>query len=244
MKNIFTYILALFSAATFAQETNQMDAKGQRHGLWKGTHTESKRPRYEGTFEHGKETGIFKFFDDTKAGKVIATRDFTSKDGSAYTTFFDQDGNKVSEGKEVNKLTEGEWKYYHYKSKELMTLENYSKGKLHGDRKVYYKSGVVAEESKYENGLKVGVYKRYDEKNQLLEESNYKNGELEGPAFFNDGLGKTIKGQYTNGKKSGIWSYFENGKLVKKQNPNKIKQEKFKIDSKNKDARKRPENRQ
>ena len=31
--------------------------KAKKHGIWKGVYEESKRPRYEGTFEHGKEIG-------------------------------------------------------------------------------------------------------------------------------------------------------------------------------------------
>jgi antitoxin component YwqK of YwqJK toxin-antitoxin module len=57
--------------------------------------------------------------------------------------------NKVSEGKVVNKLFEGQWKYYHQASKNIMTTENYSKGKLDGLRTVFYISGKVAEEINY-----------------------------------------------------------------------------------------------
>jgi antitoxin component YwqK of YwqJK toxin-antitoxin module len=39
--------------------------------------------------------------------------------------FYDQNKNKVSEGKVVNKLFEGQWKYYHQASKNIMTTENY-----------------------------------------------------------------------------------------------------------------------
>ena len=242
MKSILFTLLAFLSLQTFAQEINKMDEKGQRHGLWKGTYEASKRPRYEGTFDHGKETGTFKFFDDTKEVKVIATRDFSAKDGSTYTTFFFYLGNKVSEGKEVNKLYEGEWKYFHFESKEIMATENYAKGKLHGIKKVFYKNGKIAEETTYVNGVKNGVYKKYSEKGDVFEDAIYKNDQFEGPVVYNDGAGKTIKGQFKDGKKSGIWKYYTNGKLTKEENPNKAKKEKFKIDSKDKDARKQPKN--
>jgi len=243
MKSILFTLLTFLSFQPFAQETNKLDEKGQRHGLWKGTYEESKRPRYEGTFEHGKETGTFKFFDDTKELKVIATRDFSAKDGSAYTTFFDQKGNKVSEGKEVNKLYEGEWKYYHLASKEIMSTETYTKGKLNGVRKVFYKNGKIAEETTYTNGIKNGSYKKYSEKGDILEESNYKNDQFDGPVIYRNGLGQLVNtGQYKDGKKSGMWKYYENGKFLKEENPNKVKKAKVKIDSKNKGARKLSEN--
>ena len=109
MKNMkYLLICLLSSLITFSQEVNKVDAQGKKDGLWKGIYEESKRPRYEGTFEHGIEVGKFVFYDDTKVGTIIATREFNSKDNSCYTIFFNQKGNKVSEGKLVNKLLEFE----------------------------------------------------------------------------------------------------------------------------------------
>lgn len=243
MKSILFTLLTFLSFQAFAQETNKLDEKGQRHGLWKGTYEESKRPRYEGTFDHGKETGTFKFFDDTKELKVIATRDFSSKDGSVYTTFFDQKGNKVSEGKEVNKLYEGDWKYYHFQSKEIMSTESYVKGKLNGAKKIFYKGGKVVEEINYTNGIKNGVYKKYSENGNVLEEATYKNDQLEGQATYKNGLGQIVStGKYKDGKKAGLWKFYENGKFVKEEDPNKAKKPKVEINSKSKGARKLPQN--
>lgn len=209
-----------FSQNILAQtEFNKLDLNGKKHGLWKGVFEESKRPRYEGTFDHGKEVGIFSFYDDTKAKSIIATREFNAKDNSAYTIFYDQNKNKVSEGKVVNKLFEGQWKYYHQASKNIMTMENYSKGKLDGLRTVFYISGKVAEEINYKNNLKNGFYKKYTEKGVVLEESIFKNNIYNGLAIFSDANGNIVsKGQFVNGKKSGVWQFFEKGKLVKETN--------------------------
>ena len=212
---IFLNVFCLYAQIEF----NKLDVNGKKHGLWKGVFEESKRPRYEGTFDHGKEVGIFSFYDDTKAKSIIATREFNAKDNSAYTIFYDQNKNKVSEGKVVNKLFEGQWKYYHQASKNMMTTENYSKGKLDGLRTVFYISGKVAEEINYKNNLKNGFYKKYTEKGVVLEESIFKNNIYNGLAIFSDGNGNIVsKGQFVNGKKSGIWQFFEKGKLVKETN--------------------------
>jgi hypothetical protein len=40
---------------------NKLDSQGKKHGFWKGFYEESKRSRYEGTFEHGNEIGKFQF---------------------------------------------------------------------------------------------------------------------------------------------------------------------------------------
>ena len=238
MKNHFFYLIIFFvmlcSQTIFAQtDFNKFDEKDKKHGLWKGVYTESKRPRYEGTFNHGQETGTFKFFDDTKTGTLIATRQFNPKDNSAYTIFYNQSKYKVSEGREVNRLYEGQWKYYHENLPDLMTTENYKAGKLDGKRMVYYRgSGLagqenIAEEANYLKGLKNGKYKKYTMKGVVLEDSNYKNGVLDGPAIFKDPLGNLVsKGNFKDGKKAGTWEFYENGKLVRRDNMNKIKRKK------------------
>lgn len=214
MKHII--VLLLLTYTCFAQEINKLDEKGLRNGVWKGIYLESKRPRYEGTFEHGKEIGLFKFFDDTKIGTVIATRDFTSKDNSCYTIFYNQKNNKVSEGNVVNKQFDGEWKYYHEDLPAIMTLENYISGKLEGKRKVFYKSGKIADETTYKAGIKNGTYKNFTETGILLEESIYKNGEYDGLAIFRNEEGQIAgQGLFKNGKKVGIWNILEKGKIKK-----------------------------
>lgn len=213
-------ILCLVWQSGFSQDNfNKLDEKGQKQGVWKGVYEESKRPRYEGAFNRGKETGTFKFFDDTKAQSLIATREFNPKENSAYTIFFDQKKNKVSEGKVVNKLHEGQWKYYHEASKEIMTTENYKNGKLNGLRSVFYKSGKIAEQTNYVNDVKQGSYKKYSEKGVVLEEATYKNGIFEGLAIYRDPEGNIIaKGLYKNGKKVKKWQFFQGGKLVSEDN--------------------------
>lgn len=214
MKYAFIFLVSI--NAIFAQEFNKLDENGLKNGVWKGVFEESKRPRYEGTFEHGKEIGIFKFFDDTKAGTVIATREFNAKDNSCYTIFYNQKKNKVSEGKLVNKLLEGEWKYYHEDSPLIMSTEFYINGKLEGIKKVFYKSEAIAEETSYKNGIKNGPYKNYAENGIVLEETIYKNGQYEGQAIFRNAENIIVgKGLFKNGKKTGIWEFTTNGKTTK-----------------------------
>lgn len=217
---IFVLIFFNFNCIQAQTNFNKLDEKGQKHGLWKGFYTDTKNPKYEGTFEHGKEVGTFTFFDNTKTKIVIATREFNPTDNSAYTIFYDQLKNKVSEGKVVNKVYEGQWKYYHKASKTVMTIENYSKGKLEGLRSVFYPNGKIAEEIVYKNDLKNGAYKRYTESGIIIEESNYINNQYEGLAIFRDPDDGTIvsKGKFVNGKKAGIWQFFAKGKLVNEMN--------------------------
>lgn len=238
MYSIFkTLAVLLFSQVVLSQQyINPVDENGKKHGVWKGFYEESGRQRYEGTFDHGKEVGVFNFFDDTKAKSIIATRTFDSKDTSCYTTFYDQNKNIVSEGKEINKVREGQWKYYHKASNIIMTLENYKNGKLDGLRTVYYKSGKILDETIYQNGLKEGVYKKYSETGIVMESSFFKNNEYEGEAIYKDPNDLVIaKGKFKNGKKVGKWQFFINGKLESEEDMNKpkkpqLKKDKVKID--------------
>lgn len=222
MSNKFYFIILFFvSISLFSQsDYNKLDEKGNKHGLWKGIYKDSKNPKYEGTFEHGKEVGVFTFYNNTKTKTVIATREFNPNDNSAYTIFYDPLKNKVSEGKVVNKVYDGQWKYYHKTSKQIMTIENYTKGKLEGLRSVFYPNGKMAEEILYKNGLKNGPYKKYTESGIIIEETNYKNNQFDGLAIFRDADDGMIvsKGKFVNGKKVGIWQFFQKGKLVKEEN--------------------------
>ncbi|MEW5677318.1 hypothetical protein ABGT15_13465 [Flavobacterium enshiense] len=220
MKNIkqntkFIFLLTFWLSVCYGQDFNKFDENGKRHGLWKGIYEDTKRPRYEGAFDHGKEVGVFKYFDNTAKLVVIATRDFSANDGSHYTTFYNQNGFKVSEGRVIGKDTyDGAWKYYHLDSPKIMTEEKYVKGKLQGIRKVFYNSDKIAEETNYANGKKEGLYKKYAENGIVLEEATYKNDQYEGKATFKTADGKLAsEGVFKNGKKVGMWKMLENGKL-------------------------------
>ncbi|GGA86590.1 hypothetical protein GCM10008015_29080 [Flavobacterium palustre] len=218
-KSLFFFFFIQCTALIAQTAINQFDSEQKKDGLWKGFYPESKRLRYEGTFSHGKEIGEFKFYDDTKAGTVIATRTFNANDNAAYTVFYDQAKNKVSEGKVVNKLFEGEWKYYHKAATTIMSIEHYKNGKLEGLRSVFFPSGKIAEETIYKGGLKNGISKKYSEKGIVLEEAFFKNDQYDGTAVFKDVDGNMVsKGKFTNGKKTGIWQFFENGKLKEETN--------------------------
>lgn len=214
MKYLF---ILLFVTNCFSQEKiNQFDQNGLKHGLWNGVFAESKRMRFEGTFDHGVEIGVFNFYDDSDGKILLSTRTFSNEGTVAMTVFFDKNKMIISQGKTINKLHEGEWKYFHDGTTALMITENYSKGKLIGSRKVFFLNQQIAEESTYKNGKKEGVYKKYTEKGTLLEESFFKNGEYNGLAIFRDSDGNIAsKGPFVNGLKKGKWQFFEAGKLKK-----------------------------
>lgn len=213
------FVLLISQSFLFAQEKmNQVDENGKKHGEWKGYYDDTKNLKYEGVFEHGKEIGIFTFYDNIKTKKIVATRDFSAKDGSCYTIILNGKF-KVSEGKMIDKIHEGEWKFYHLKSDTLMTVENYKNGELHGVKKVFYNTGLLAELTTFENGIKNGPYQKVAENGIVMEESTFENGEYHGPVIFREAAGNNYTtGQFKNGKSVGKWYFYKNGKLIKTEN--------------------------
>jgi antitoxin component YwqK of YwqJK toxin-antitoxin module len=200
----------------FAQgEVNQVDANNLRHGLWKKYFPGTQQLRYEGTFEHGKEVGTFKFYCESCKSQPMVIKEFSSKDNTADVKYFTVSGKLVSEGKMVGKKRIGEWVYYHEKSKGVMTREQYVDDKLHGKKYTYYPNGQVTEEINYENGVMQGDNLYYAPDGVLLKKLKYLDNELHGEAFYYDAYGNvTIKGYYKNGKKHGLWQYFKDGKVT------------------------------
>lgn len=204
-----------------AQNINQFDANGKRHGVWKKNFENTKVPRYEGKFDHGKEVGEFKFYINVKNKAVLsATKVFHPDNNISDVTFFASTGKVISEGQMDGRKYIGTWKFYQKNSNKLLILENYNKnGELNGERNVYYENGKIAEKSNYLNGALDGLYSWFSEKGVKIKELTYVNGELSGPANVFSAEGDLIiKGQYKDGQKVGIWTYYEDGKVTDEKN--------------------------
>ncbi|AMA48712.1 MULTISPECIES: toxin-antitoxin system YwqK family antitoxin [Flavobacterium] len=220
-------VLFLSSFSIFSQikkeSENQINSKGERIGFWKGYYEGSNRVRYEGNFKNGVEDGVFKYYTDSDKKILKATREFDGK-GGAYTIFFDENGLKVSEGKVINKLRQGIWKYYHKGLKTVMCIENYIDDRVEGSKKIFFTDGVLAEEVMYKNGVKNGISKIYSKGGTLKEEAVFLQGFMHGDyKVFEDNGVILIQGQYKEGKKKGLWKYFDaNKNLVKEINTDTI----------------------
>lgn len=228
---VLGFMISLTAPTAIAQEKNQFDEKGERHGYWSKNFEGTNQPRYEGQFVHGTETGLFKYYKLVEGKSVLsATKDFNTETGTAEVRFLSSTGNLISEGKMKGKLYIGPWVYYHNKSDIVLSTETYNdNGKLQGERIVYYPDGKIAERIIYDNGKIDGLSTWYLENGKVLKELNYSSGELHGPAkYFNPEGILIVEGQYKNGKKDGIWKYYEDGVLtetkdftLKSKNPKK-----------------------
>ena len=211
----------IVSIQSFAQEINQLDSKGKRDGVWRKNFDSTDVLRYEGAFKHGKEVGLFKFYENIKGKSVLAaTKQFNELDNKAEVKFYTPAGKLLSEGNMQGKMYIGTWKYYQKTNNELLILEYYNnEGQLEGDRYVYYPNGQVAEKQEYKSGKLNGTSIVYSEGNQIIVETQYLNGELHGfHKNYNIKGGVEISGQYKNGKKDGVWYFYENDKLKEEKN--------------------------
>lgn len=220
MKHIQIIIFLLMPSLFIAQTINQLDANGNRHGIWKKNFDNTNIIRYEGEFNHGKEIGLFKFYKNiNKEAVLTATKQFNENNNIAEVTFYASNGKVISKGNMNGKDYIGGWTYYHKDSEQIMTLEHYNnQGQLEGESLVYYNSGQLAEKRFYKANQLHGKATWFDETGKELKEYNYVEGQLHGIAKFYDATGTLeIEGQYKNDQKDGIWKYYKNGELTEEK---------------------------
>lgn len=217
---IFSIFIVLISMFGYGQnEVNQHDVNGKKHGKWiKYFEEKPKQVRYEGTFEHGQEVGVFKFYEPKSGLQPVATKEYFKDSNKVLVTFYNKAGKIVSKGYMINKMREGEWEIFHKNGTQLMLTETYKKDKLDGKKITYFPDGNVAMSQNYKNGILHGETLIYGENKTIIQKYAYVNGKLHGHAAFYDSEGNLLtEGKYKNGLKDGIWKIYENGKLVEEE---------------------------
>ncbi len=227
MKNRHVLILTLFGMLLlFFQDTNaqekinQLDANGNRHGVWKKYYS-NKRVRYVGNFNHGKEKGTFKYYAASNSDNPVIIKNYKDISDIAEVQFYTPMGILESEGLMKGKNREGKWLFYHPDGNSVMSEENYENGKLHGAYKTFYASGETTEETSYKNGLQDGSYKKYSIKGFLYQHFNYSRGKLNGMAiYYSRKSGDLIKkGPFKDNLRVGTWENYVDGELVSTEQP-------------------------
>lgn len=201
-------------------DINQMDADGQRHGVWRKYYN-NNRIRYSGTFDHGKEIGVFKYYSASNSDFPIIVKEYDATSDLAKVSFYTPTGALESKGMMRGKQREGKWLYYHPDGKSVMSEENYINGKLDGDYKTFFPSGEPTEITAYKNGLLHGNYKKYSIKGFLYQDFNYANGKLNGMAiYYSRKTGDLIKkGPFKDDLRVGTWENYVDGELVSTEQP-------------------------
>jgi antitoxin component YwqK of YwqJK toxin-antitoxin module len=220
-KYILFLIVCLSANALVAQnDINQLDAEGNRHGVWKKYYT-NDRVRYVGRFEHGKEVGVFKYYSASNSDFPVIVKEYNDGNDLANVSFYTPAGALESKGKMRGKEREGKWLFYHPDGKSVMSEENYVNGKLEGVYKTFYPSGEPTEVTYYKNGLLDGNYKKYSIKGFLFQDFNYSKGKLNGMAtYYSRKTGELIKkGPFKDDLRVGTWENYVDGELVSTEQP-------------------------
>ena len=199
---------------------NQFDENGERHGVWRKYYN-NNRVRYTGTFDHGKEVGVFKFYSASNSDNPVIIKEYSDDSDLATVQFFTPSGVLESEGKMRGKERAGKWLFYHEDGKSIMSEENYSDGKLNGEYKTFYPTGEPTEIAYYKNGLLHGNYKKYSIKGFLYQDFNYAEGKLNGMAvYYSRKTGDLIKkGPFKDDQRVGTWENYVDGELVSTEQP-------------------------
>ncbi|MDT0551704.1 toxin-antitoxin system YwqK family antitoxin [Urechidicola vernalis] len=206
-------ILQLGLYSIYGQDINQVNSDGERHGLWKKYYP-NKRIRYEGTFENGKEVGVFKFYSMNSSDNPMVIRTFAVDSGESLVQFFTAKGVLESEGKIIDKQRIGKWLYFHKDGKTVMIEENYENGKLSGEYKLFYENKKLTKLTHYQNGREHGNCKQYSDSGILIEDVNYVQGQLHGPAIYYETSGQLKqKGSYEEDLRVGVWEIYKDGQL-------------------------------
>lgn len=209
----FFSILFLFGSISAQEKINQLNAKGERIGVWK-KYYENKKIRYQGQFENGKEVGVFKYYSPVSSEFPMVLKTFEENNDEDLVQHFTLKGLPESEGMMNGKKRVGKWVYYHKDGKAILIEENYVDGVLNGDFMVFYEDGKLTKFAHFKDGKLHGNSKKYSPESILVEDINYVNGELHGAAaFYEDNGNLKQKGLYEVDLKVGPWEFFEDGKL-------------------------------
>jgi len=142
---------------------------------------------------------------------------------------FYADSTKKVEGKLIEGLEEGEWRYW-YNTNLIKEIANYKAGKLNGLRTGWCDCGPKTYEINYKNDLPHGLSIHYNSGKKSSEEF-YVEGKLHGKAIeWHENGQKKVAGNYVDNEMDGLWIYsdykgtkvkerlFEKGKLIRETN--------------------------
>lgn len=217
MKKLILFLSIITITNVFAQNINQFDDNGKRHGKWEKKFEGTNKLRYQGQFEHGKEVGTFKFYHQGAIGKhPSCIKEFTRDSDTVMVKYYSSKGIFLSEGKTKGKLRIGQWKSYERNSGVLVDVENYVNGKLEGIKTSYYNDGKIIQTQEFKNDVLHGKKIMYAPNGKVSSEYVFVNGKSHGYFVEYDENGLKAKtGKYDMNKPRGVWKFYDNGKLIK-----------------------------
>lgn len=181
MKNLFTLLL-IIPVLAFGQ-SNQEDSNGKKHGTWYKKYDNSHVSKYVGQFNHGVpvDTFVYRY----ESGAVSRVMVFSKKGTFARAKLYHETGYIMAKGNYINKLKDSTWIQFDQRGI-VSYIENYEKGKLHGQKTIYYEKDkqtgktFPAQIITYSNGILHGPVKEYFPGGKIKMEARYKNDHFDG----------------------------------------------------------------
>lgn len=209
MKIVAIIISVFISLGVCSQSVNQLNSSGKKEGKYI-KYYDNNKVRYEGQFQNGVPTGLFKHYYYT--GQLSSELQYSDDGVIAHNISYYTNGKKMAEGKYVDQQKDSIWNYYlNEEENPLVSIETYRFGKLHGESITYYPdSGKPAEIVEFKDGTKHGKLIKYFPDGVLMTESYYLDGMPHGDFVHYHPDGKVqIRGEYYKGVQTGDWEYYD-----------------------------------
>jgi antitoxin component YwqK of YwqJK toxin-antitoxin module len=217
MKKLIKLISILFSAIMILSSCGFLDSdrkkprvknydKQERHFQQKNDTTYFKGKPYTGIAESYFHNGQLKESQSFRKGE---------KDGD-YEQYW-LTGHLSTKGVYKANKKEGLWHHF-FDSGELSAIQTYKDGKLDGDYEHYWLTGHLRTKGVYKANEKEGTWYHYYDNGDLSIKETYKKGNLHGnyekylggfEDYYNLTSSPIEVGVYKDGKKDGIWVYYE-----------------------------------
>lgn len=206
MRSFFLLSLLLTGAFAWAQQTNQIDAKGRKQGKWI-KYDENNNLAYIGSFKDDLPQGTFRYYYPYKDTVLRSLMEFKKGGKEAYAINFHLNGKLMAKGRYINQKKDSLWHFY---DEEGFTISSdlFKDDKKNGISKVFYPDGKLYSETMYKNDIKEGAIKEYFPDGTTKMEGAYWQDKPHGKFVYYYPSGKVAaSGIYRNGLKHLIWNY-------------------------------------
>jgi antitoxin component YwqK of YwqJK toxin-antitoxin module len=155
---------------------NQVDAKGNKTGLWQIVSEEGDILE-EGHYTEGRKEGVWKGYYPGGAVK----HEITFKEGIANgkARFYFENGQIWEEGVWREAFWVGDYRLYHSNGQAAYEFTYNEIGKRQGEQRYFYRDGNIMYKGKWDNGAVDGHVEVYDTSGNLEQVRNYKDGTFE-----------------------------------------------------------------
>lgn len=178
--------------------------ENERTGFWV-EYYDNGNIRSKGEYKNGMKTGKWEYFYYN--GQLEQTGSYINDVPHGLWTTFCDNGNIIKKGSYLNGREDGEFVEYTCMG-ELLKKISFDEGLKSGDYELHINNFI--EKGQYIDDLKVGKWQTFYNDDKIREvlyfENDLENGKFT-KYYFNGNV--MIQGQFVNGKREGLWNFFD-----------------------------------